>query len=348
MVNAPSLISLFSGPGGLDEGFRQAGFRTLFAMDIDKAAVSTHRRNHPEAQALQLDITALTVEDIVSYWEERAQGAVPHGVIGGPPCQSFSYANTNQSEADKRHDLPYHYARILKGLNERYGLDFFVFENVPGLKALHTERFEAFKRHFQDAGFHLFEAGLEAWLYGVPQLRPRVFVVGINRDKYPLLEFKFPEPTCQEPRTVRDAISGLPAPAFFAKDLDPDTIPIHPNHWCMVPRSPKFYDGTLSRAGKFGKSFAVLNWDKPSLTVAYGHREVHIHPDGTRRLSVYEAMLLQGFPSRYRLLGTLSDQIRLVSEVVAPPVAYHVAMAIGRQMGYAMEPLVSAREHAAD
>jgi DNA (cytosine-5)-methyltransferase 1 len=69
----------------------------------------------------------------------------------------------------------------------------------------------------------------------------------------------------------------------------------------------------------------VLEWGKPSWTVAYGHREVHIHPSGKRRLSIYEAMLLQGFRSDYVLNGNLSDQIRLVSDAVPPPLAAALA-----------------------
>lgn len=348
MVAKPLLISLFSGPGGLDLGFKQAGFETLLAYDKDSACVATHRLNHPEGQALQEDLAVLAIEDVIAEWEQRAQGAAPQGIIGGPPCQSFSYANTNQSEGDARHDLPNHYARILRGVNERYGLDFFLFENVLGLKQLHREKFERFKDQFREAGFNLFEQELEAWQFGVPQLRPRVFLIGVNRVKYPDLTFRFPEPITEKPRTVRDAIGDLPHPAYFSKDLRTEDIPYHPNHWCMNPKSLKFRNGLLQRPGKFGKSFVVLDWDKPSLTVAYGHREVHVHPSGERRLSVYEAMLLQGFPHEYRLLGTLSDQIRLVSEVVAPPVAYHLARALAIQLGYQQGNDSKSEESAAD
>ena len=72
----------------------------------------------------------------------------------------------------------------------------------------------------------------------------------------------------------------------------------------------------------------TLQWDAPSLTVAYGHREVHIHPGCHRRLSVFEAMRLQGFPDDYELVGTLSAQITQVSEAVPPPLAEAVARAV--------------------
>ena len=74
----------------------------------------------------------------------------------------------------------------------------------------------------------------------------------------------------------------------------------------------------------------MLEWGKPSWTVADGHREVHIHPSGKRRLSIYEAMLLQGFRPDYVLKGNLSDQIRLVSDAVPPPLARALAESVLR------------------
>ena len=96
----------------------------------------------------------------------------------------------------------------------------------------------------------------------------------------------------------------------------------------MYPRSRKFTDGSLITNHRQGRSFRVLDWDKPSLTVAYGNREIHVHPDTHRRLSVYEAMLLQGLPEDYELLGTLSDQFRQVSDAVPPQIAKALGRAI--------------------
>jgi len=92
----------------------------------------------------------------------------------------------------------------------------------------------------------------------------------------------------------------------------------------MNPRSRKFKTGE----GFNGRSFKKLVWDKPSWTVAYGNREVHVHPTGVRRLSVYEAMILQGFPKTYELRGTLSDQITQISDAVPPPMAAAIAKEI--------------------
>jgi DNA (cytosine-5)-methyltransferase 1 len=92
----------------------------------------------------------------------------------------------------------------------------------------------------------------------------------------------------------------------------------------MVPRSRKFGENTAVG----GRSFRRLSWDDKSPTVAYGHREIHVHPNGKRRLSIYEAILLQGFPKKYWITGNLSQQVEQVSNVVPPPVAKAIAKAI--------------------
>jgi DNA (cytosine-5)-methyltransferase 1 len=330
--NKLGLISLFCGPGGFDIGFAQAGFSTILAYDIDKASINTYRHNHRRVMAEIADLSTIATDDIIAAWKRQSR-RLPVGVIGGPPCQSFSNGNRNQTSTDKRHHLPEHYARILRDLNGHFGLDFFVFENVPGLiNKKHIARFGRFKAMFREAGFKVFEASLDAKHFGVPQTRPRVFVVGLNQDKYPELEYIFPkgDPTCN--RTVGDAIRNLPEPVHFRRGLTPKDIPYHHNHWCMAPKSHKFKNGWLKPGKYIGRSFRLLDWNKPSYTLAYGHREVHVHPDGTRRLSVLEAMLLQAFPKKYELVGTLSDQIRMVSEAVSPPVARAIANSIKQQL----------------
>jgi len=330
-----ALLSLFCGPGGLDQGFKDCGFVTKLAYDIDPAGVRTHRRNHVDANARVADLSKLQVDDIVREWKVASPDASPVGVLGGPPCQSFSVSNVHQKADDPRDDLPRHYARILKGLNDEFALDFFVFENVPGLLgAKHVEKYRQFKDLFRECGFDIYETVLDAQDFGVAQVRKRVFIVGLNRSKYSL-PFRFPSPSGDIALTVRGAIGHLPEPTPFERGLKPADIAFHPNHWYLQPRSAKFKqsaDALRKRKNK-GRSFRCLDWDKPSYTVAYGHREVHVHPDGGRRLSVLEALCLQGFPSHYVLEGTLSDQLRLVSEAVPAPLSAAIASELVEQLG---------------
>ncbi len=330
----PSLLSLFCGPGGLDEGFRQAGFHTSLATDIDKDCVATFRHNHPDTRVFSAEISTLTPRKL-----DRIYGGefAPFGVIGGPPCQSFSVSNVHQKDDDPRHNLPLAYARLLKALNRRRPIAFFLFENVPGLLGpRHRDRYLRFKEEFQLAGFKVYEAALDAKDYGVPQERPRIFIVGINANAFPGAEWLPPRPT-GELRTVRDTIAGLPEPVHNARGLDPETFPVHPNHWCLVPKSRKFGNANLKEGQMFGRSFRTLRWDAPSWTVAYGHREVHVHPCGHRRLSIYEAMLLQTFPREYELLGNMTAQVRLVSDAVPPRLGYFVAQSIRMALGLETE-----------
>jgi DNA (cytosine-5)-methyltransferase 1 len=131
--------------------------------------------------------------------------------------------------------------------------------------------------------------------------------------------------------TVREAIGGLAEPAFFRCGLDPAKFPVHPNHWTMQPKSPRFGNPD-DVVYKDARSFKRLKWDVPSRTIAFGHREIHIHPDGHRRLSIHEAMLLQGFPNRFVLEGNLSEQVEQVSNAVPPPLSRSIAAAVRRAL----------------
>ena len=344
------VVSLFCGPGGMDLGFRRQGFVPLVAIDDNQSALDTYNRNHAGKIAVKIDIRKISNVEIVKLVKQASRGIAPRGVIGGPPCQSFSLGNVNKRYDDPRAGLGQEYARVLKALNDEFRLDFFVFENVMGLRGpRHKRRLNLILKALKAAGFNLFEQGLDASAFGVPQNRRRLFIVGISNIRFPSVSLKYPQGSTSSPRSVLETLGHLPPPTFFRKNLDRRRIPVHPNHWAMNPRSKKFSTGE----GFNGRSFRKLEWQKPSWTVAYGNREVHVHPDGTRRLSVFEAMLLQGFPNTYELRGTLSDQFSQVSDAVPPPLAAAVAKAI-RQAVYSpieqpqstMSKTISARARA--
>ena len=323
------VISLFSGCGGFDLGFSSAGFPIGLALDVDAMAVKSYNHNRDEHVCHVADLAEADAEAISELYRENCGSQLPRGVIGGPPCQTFSNGNVHFNDDDARHMLPRHYACTLRILNEKYDLDFFMFENVKGITSpKHRKEFTTIKRLFSRAGFNLFKGELDAADFGVAQHRCRVFIVGFNKVKYPDLEFEFPAAQTSVPLTVASKLKGLPEPLLFKRGTQKDDIPFHPNHWTMYPRSRKFTDGSLANGHKQGRSFRVLKWEKPSLTVAYGNREIHVHPDIQRRLSVYEAMLLQGFPEDYELLGTLSDQIRQVSDAIPPQLGVALGKAI--------------------
>jgi DNA (cytosine-5)-methyltransferase 1 len=332
------VISLFSGPGGMDLGFRKQGFLPIVAIDISQSAVETYNWNAKKRIAQQQDLSKLSDGDIVRLIRDAAPGIKPCGVIGGPPCQSFSLSNVHKKRNDPRRKLPLRYAEILKALNQEFNLDFFVFENVTGLKSnKHSKYFRKILKAFEDAGFEVFEQELDARKFGVAQKRRRVFVVGINKSLYPNLKFEFPMGDGEKVITVKDVIGKLPKPAFFRRNIARKEIPRHPNHWTMNPKSAKFKNGPNQN----GRSFRRLKWNEPSWTVAYGHREIHIHPGGKRRVSLFEAMLLQGFPQSYELRGNLTQQVTQVSDAVPPPLAGAVAKAIKKAIYKRVESIQS-------
>lgn len=322
-------ISLFSGAGGLDLGFEQAGFHPVVAYDSKVSAINTYNHNRNANIALQADLSKIDAADIIREIKKRNGFEHILGVVGGPPCQYFSFGNRSKKIDDPRRLLPQTYAKILTDLNTEFKLDFFIFENVFGLASkVHAGDLEEIKKMLDNAGFHTTEAILDAHDYGVPQTRCRIFIIGWNKDKYPKDDYSFP-PSKSKKLNVKDAIWELQEPIYYKRNLDSSTFPIHPNHWTMNPKSPKFNNLPHPDIKNGSRSFKRLSWDKPSFTVAYGHNEIHVHPEGHRRLSIYEAMLLQGFPkSGYELIGHLSEQVSLVSDAVPPPLANILAKSI--------------------
>ena len=325
----PKIVSLFSGAGGLDLGFQQADFPLTFAVDLSPAAIQTHRRNFRGAASVAADLEELGPDGVLAHLDVLLEPGESIGVIGGPPCQGFSRANTGSAANDPRNRLPLLYLQIVQALQAKYTVEFVLFENVLGIRdAKHSVTFRGILSKFREIGLTPDVNEYSALDYGVAQTRTRVIISGF-RDGTVARDFK-PKKVASSDLTVRSVIGSLPTPTFFSRGLDKSSIPYHENHWTMRPVSKRF--SRPGGADRAGRSFRRLEWDKPSPTVAYGHREIHVHPEGRRRLSIYEAMLLQGFPSDFVLEGTLSSQVEQVSNAVPPPLAQSLAMAIKAAM----------------
>ena len=318
----PKIISLFSGAGGLDLGYHDAGFSVIFAVDNSPSAIKTHKRNFPNTTSITADLAELRPKGVLRQVESLLSLGDPIGVIGGPPCQGFSRANNAAATNDPRNKLPLLYLAIVASLQKRYDVQFVLFENVQGIRdAKHSVVFEGILSKFSKMGLH---AGVEEYSaldFGVAQTRNRVIISGFSS---PSAAAAFaPVKVPRKDLTVRAVIGHLPRATYFSRELNPEDISHHPNHWTMRPASKRFTEP--HRLNQSGRSFRQLAWDKPSPTVAYGHREIHVHPNGTRRLSIYEAMLLQGFPSNFVLEGSLSAQVEQISNAVPPPLARALA-----------------------
>ena len=166
MEKSYGLISLFSGAGGMDLGFEQAGFNILWANDFDEDATITYQNNI--GNIMLGDITSISSEEIPDN---------PDVIIGGFPCQGFSVANTNRNMQDERNFLYKEMLRIIKDKQPKV----FVAENVKGLLSMEKGKvIEMILKDFKEIGYDVDYKILNAADFGVPQARERVIIIGNN------------------------------------------------------------------------------------------------------------------------------------------------------------------------
>lgn len=324
----PKVLSLFCGAGGLDIGFRDNGFLIELAIDKSSAAIETHKRNFPGTRSRSANLQEIGPVGVRDLLLETLPAGSRLAVIGGPPCQGFSRANSAARNDDPRNQLVVLYIDIVRLLAITFDLEFVVFENVLGIKdAKHSETFQCLLRGLAEINLSVTNNVCCASDYGVPQIRRRVILIGMKAGK------RFGNISLRGKagkRSIYEAIGHLGAPAFFRRDLKLEDIPLHPNHWTMTPRSVRF--STPVSQWRKTRSFKRTFWSKLSPTIAFGHREIHVHPNGRRRLSIHEALLLQGFSDDFILQGNLSEQAEQVSNAVPPPLAASIAESIKAAM----------------
>jgi DNA (cytosine-5)-methyltransferase 1 len=185
-MSLPTTIDLFCGAGGITEGFRQAGFRCLFANDFNANAIETFRLNHPEAQAECRPIEKI---DTAALRRKLGLGRGELDVlVGGPPCQGFSINAPDRFVEDPRNAMFKHYVRFIEEFAPRR----LFFENVPGMLSLNGGKvFHRIISELQQRGYRTSARVLLSAHYGVPQIRWRLILLG-TRDRS---ELPHPEPT---------------------------------------------------------------------------------------------------------------------------------------------------------
>lgn len=291
------IVSFFAGAGGLDLGFQKAGFDVIWANEYDKEIWETYEKNHPNTILDRRSIVDIPAHDVPEC----------DGIIGGPPCQSWSEAGAARGIQDKRGQLFYDFIRILSAKQPK----FFLAENVSGmLISKHNEALEGIKELFRNAGigYELSFEMLNACDYNVPQDRKRVFFIGIRKD----LNFKFEFPKNKFPKqTLENIIFDIKdsaLPALKSNKTNGDSC-LLPNHEYMIGDFSTIY---MSRN-------RVRNWDEQSFTIQAGGRHAPIHPQAPkmkfieqnirifvpgkehlyRRLSVRECARIQTFPDDF-------------------------------------------------
>lgn len=320
------IVSLFSGAGGMDLGFEKAGFEIVYANEYDKKIWGTYEKNH-SAPLDKRDIRLISSEEIPDC----------DGIIGGPPCQSWSEAGALRGIDDERGKLFFEYIRILRDKKPK----FFVAENVSGMLAnIHKEAVKNIIAGFENAGYLMTLTLVNAVDYGVPQDRKRVFYIGIRKDLG--IEFEFPKPLSNK-FTLKDAIWDLKDSAIPAREFN-KTNGLEckiPNHEYMIGGFSTIY---MSRN-------RVRAWDEPSFTIQAGGRHAPIHPQAPkmvfveqnkrifakgkeslyRRLSVRECARIQTFPDTFEFIYTdLADAYKMIGNAVPVNLAYNIAKKIGK------------------
>jgi len=318
------IVSLFTGAGGLDLGFEKAGFKVVWANEFDKSIWETFELNFPH--------TKLDKRSIVDVKSSEIPNA--DGIIGGPPCQSWSEAGAGRGIKDKRGQLFHDYIRLLKEKQPK----FFLAENVSGiLSPKHSEAFLNILKEFENAGYEISQKLLNANDFDVPQDRKRVIIIGYRKDLNK--KFEFPKPQKYK-LVLKDAIYDLrlAKPAKDKNKTNGDSLKI-PNHEYMNGGFSSIY---MSRN-------RVRSWNEPSFTIQAGGRHAPIHPQAPkmkfieqnkrifvpgkehlyRRLSVRECARIQTFPDDFIFKYTdIADGYKMIGNAVPVNFANHIAKKI--------------------
>ena len=355
------ILSFYSGGGFMDMGFEKAGFQIVWTNEVDEVFAKLHaagitswrkaRGNGIKAEIFNTkSIIEVCSNEIIS---EAFPNGKPEdfGIIGGPPCQDFSIqGNMDGFEGERGKLTIIYFDRILE-----LKPTFFVMENVTGLtkSKLTKKHLEYLLKRMKEA-YYIDQTTLNALDFGVAQHRERVFFVGIRKDKIKEKDFATKSDNkwfnWPENKKYKGAEAKYQWPKVnpFGKSLiRQEELPIELCvESCLVPSSEihktananeyfhlyitkerlaKIQEGETNRP-----SFKRLHRFKYSPTACYGNNEVHLHPYLHRRLSVREALRIQGVPDSY-ILPTdlpLSKKFKMIGNGVPVPLANAVASAL--------------------
>lgn len=327
-----NVISLFSGCGGLDLGFELAGFHIPVANEFDPTIYETFKINHPKTHLIEGDIRQVTKEDIAPYIDGEVDG-----IIGGPPCQSWSEAGALRGIEDARGKLFYDYIRLLK----EFAPKFFLAENVSGMLAnRHSEAVQNILHMFEEAGYDVSLTLVNAKNYGVAEERKRVFYIGFRKDLN--IQFVFPKGSTEEDDaklTLRDIIW----------DLQDTAVPAGPknHHNPEAVNNNEYFTGAFSPI--FMSRNRVKGWDEQAFTVQASGRQCQLHPQAPkmqkfgkddcrfvegsehlyRRMTIREIARIQGFPDDFQFLyKETNNAYKMIGNAVPVNLAYEIATAI--------------------
>jgi len=338
-------IDLFAGAGGMSLGAAQAGIDVRLAVEADSHAATTYAHNHPDTEIFQNDIRKLRRINIRSNGQRTI-------LFGGPPCQGFSTSNQRTRNTENPDNWLFkEYIRIAR----LWKPDWVVFENVKGI--VDTENGIFLKKvikKLQRTGYTTTWWILDSSDYDVPQKRNRVFVIGSLEG----IKLQKPEPLTKIKVTVRQAIFDLPEllngdmqnymsyrpcrPTGYARMMRGNLTTCNNHHvtrnsplvtkrykhipqggnWRNIPAKlmKNYTDRSRCHTGIYHR----LREDEPSVVIGNYRKNMLIHPNQNRGLSVREAARLQSFPDWYEFKGSLGYQQQQVGNAVPPLLAKKV------------------------
>lgn len=327
-----NVISLFSGCGGLDLGFERAGFDIPVANEYDKSIWATFKANHPRTHLIEGDVRNISKNDILKYIDCEIDG-----IIGGPPCQSWSEAGALKGIEDARGQLFFDYIRILKEFRPK----FFLAENVSGMLAdRHSEAVRNILQLFNNAGYDVSFTLVNAKDYGVAEERKRVFYIGFRKDLN--IKFRFPKGSTKDDDkklTLRDVIWDLQETAVPSGERN--------RHNPEAINNNEYFTGSFSPI--FMSRNRVKSWDEQGFTVQASGRQCQLHPqapkmvkvgtndcrfvDGKehlyRRMTIREVARVQGFPDDFKFIyEDTNTAYKMIGNAVPVNLAYEIAVAI--------------------
>lgn len=302
------VISLFSGCGGLDLGFKRAGFEIVWANEKDKDACASFRLNFPETELIKGNIKL--IKDL-EFPEDIDV------LIGGYPCQGFSIGGSRRLD-DKRNLLYREFGRCLKVVQPKI----FLAENVKGLLTMGNRMVVTqMIKEFAEKNYKVKHKLYNAKQFGVPQDRERVFLVGVRKDLD--LNFFFPKPK-------------------YGPNLKPYKT-FKDNIWHLRDKPGEFFEGHFT--SRYMSRQRKRKWNEVCYCIMASAEQNPLHPDGeqmkkvgkdkfkfmgdiNRRLSIKECLIIQSFTETFRLEGSLKKKYRQVGNAVPPLLAENLAMAI--------------------
>ena len=315
-------IDLFSGCGGLTVGLKQAGFKVVAGVEIDKNAAKAFRMNHTETTLFEDDIRKLDTNKIIKL----LNGSPLHLLAGCPPCQGFSSLrklNRKSSVRDARNSLINEYYRFVKELSPLT----IMLENVPGI--VDYKLFKEIVRKLKYLGYNINYKVVNVAKYSVPQRRKRLVLVGSKLGEIEIA------PGSTTHVTVKDALAKI-----NINKEDDELHKIYPRHTehvqkmiSLVPKNggsrkdlPKQFKLECHKKNNIGFNdiYGRLSWDAVSATITGGclnpSKGRFLHPEEDRCISAREAALLQTFPIDYKFPTEISktDLALMIGNALPP------------------------------